>query len=279
MRHNVLRVSPTSLGAVLVTWIIMMAPAATTPSSSHQQQATSTASSPITVDLDELEKNPEKFLGKTVRVEGEVDRVLGPNLFTIDERDWVDLDREMPVVVPEPFTAIIHSDAPVRVTGTVQKVPIAQVERRGGILTDRKIRAEIETKPALLATEVTTVAPAAVAVNLLVRPDTPVATSGKSAEAPVTDVKQVAKSSDKSLVGKRVNLTGAKVTGTNDRGFWIGTPDGGRIFIMPANKTSVKTGQTAAIQGVVLELPEGMRIELNASGEPIYIYADAVTAR
>ena len=76
-------------------------------------------------------------------MDGEVDRVLGPNLFTIDERNWKDTERELPVVVPERFAAIVQSDAPVRVTGTVQKIPIAQMERRGGIVTDQKIRAEI----------------------------------------------------------------------------------------------------------------------------------------
>ena len=43
----------------------------------QQQQAN--ANRPQTVDLDDLEKNPGKYLGKTVTVEGEVQRVLGPN--------------------------------------------------------------------------------------------------------------------------------------------------------------------------------------------------------
>jgi hypothetical protein len=277
MRHNISRLALISIGLMIATAIVMTAPTSATGSDSHQPQPSSTATSPVSIDLDELEDHPEKFIGKTVTVEGEVDRVLGPNLFTIDERDWVDAEREMPVVVPDPFSAIVHSDAPVRVTGTVQKVPIAQIERRGGILTDPKIKAEIETKPALVATAVSTLAP--VAVNLLVRPETPAGTSEKSAGAPVTDASQVARSSDKSLVGKRANLSGAKVAGTSARGFWIVTPDGERVFVMPGSKTSVKEGQAADIQGVVLELPEGLKVELKAPGESIYIYADKVAAR
>jgi hypothetical protein len=279
MRHDVSRLSQISIGALLTTGFVLIAPTAAQQQQPQQQPPSSSASPPATVNLDELEKHPEQFLGKTVTVEGEVDRVLGPNLFTIDEKNWVDLDREMPVVVPEPFAAIVKTDAPVRVTGTVQKVPIAQIERRGGILSDPKIKAEIETQPALVASAVTTIAPGQVAVNLLVRPDTPVGTSGSNVSAPVTDVNQVTKSSDTSLVGKRVNLKDGTVVAPSDRGFWIRTTDGERIFVMPANKTSVKAGQTAGVEGVVLELPEGLRLELNASGEPIYIYAERVTAR
>jgi len=180
----------------------------------------------------------------------------------------------MPVVVPEPFTAIVRSDMPVRVTGTVQKVPIAQIEKRG-FLSDAKIRAEIETTPVLVASEVTTVTPAA--VSLRVRTDQPVATSGTSAAGSVTDVAQIARSADTSLVGRRVDVTNAPVVGVSADGFWIRLPSGERVFVMPTSKTTVREGQTAAIQGVVLELPEGLRVKVNAGDEPIYVYADRVT--
>jgi hypothetical protein len=244
-----------------------------------RQNAAGAANKTATVDLDELEKNPQKFLGKTVTVEGEVGRVLGPNLFTVNQRKWIVLNREVPVVVPETFTAIVRTQAPVRITGTVEKVPIARIERQG-IATDPKIKAEIEAKPALVASEVTMIAPAAVAVNLLVRRDAPVGTSGTSANNnsnAVTDSNQVARSRDSSLVGRPVNIEGT-VGSPTDQGFWISTPSGERIFVMPAQKTNVKQGQTATVQGVVLELPEGLRVQLNG-GQRIYIYADKVATR
>jgi hypothetical protein len=242
----------------------------------QKQQQQPQPQKPATVDLDELEDAPEKYLGKTVVVEGEVDRVLGPNLFTIDERDWADPEREMPVVVPEPFTAVVRGDAPVRVTGVVRKVPIAEIERRGWF-GDAKIKAEIEAQPALVATEVTTIAPTA--VSLRVRTDEPVGTTGTAAPAPVTDASEAAGSKNTNMVGRRVDIKNARVSAPSDLGFWIQTPGGERIFVMPVMKTGVKEGQTAAIQGVLLELPEGLRVKLNASGEPIYIYAERVTAQ
>src|SRR6185369_4293080 len=183
-----------------------------------------------------------------------------------------------PVVVPEPFAAIVRSKAPVRITGTVEKVPIAQIERRGGILTDPKVRVELEMKPALVAEEVHAMVPWTIAVDLLVNPETPVATSGSS-QGPITDVSRLPKPTDQSAVGRHVNLMNVGVMAPTDRGFWIMTSNGERIFVMPATKTPVKAGQNANIQAVVLEMPEGLRVELKTSGEPVYIYADRVTTR
>jgi hypothetical protein len=226
------------------------------------------------VDLDALEDTPEKFLGRTVEVEGEVDRVLGPHLFTIDEPQWKDLEREMVVFVPEPFTAIVRSDAPVRVTGTVQRMPIAEIEKRRGFFGDAKVRAEIQEQPVLVASAVTTIAPAA--VSLRVRTDQPVGTSGGQT---ITDTNAAARANDTSMVGRRVDLQNVQVTAVDETGFWVRTPNGERIFVMPRNRVNVKEGQMASIQGLLLELPEGLRSKINAPGERVYIYAETVTSR
>ena len=44
-----------------------------------QQQPQQAPGQAQKVDLDELEDKPESYLGKTVTVEGEVDRILGPH--------------------------------------------------------------------------------------------------------------------------------------------------------------------------------------------------------
>jgi hypothetical protein len=246
------------------------------PQQPTTQKPTGSAARSNTVDLDELEDNPEKFLGKTVTVEGEVDRVLGPHLFTIDERDWVDAERELPVAVPEPFAALVRSDAPVRVTGTIQKVPIAQIQKDRTFFGDEKIKAEIETKPILVATDVVATQSG---VSLRAHADQPVGTSGGAAGAPLTDPNQLAQATDKNLVGRRVDLKGVTVGATGDQGFWIQTPSGERIFVASANRAPVKEGQKADVQGLVLELPEGLRVNVKAAGEPIYIYAERVAPR
>jgi hypothetical protein len=256
------------------------------PQPQPQQQA---AGQVQKVDLDELEEKPESYLGKTVTVEGEVDRVLGPHLFTVDERDWVDLERELPVVVPEPFAAIVRTDAPVRVTGVVQKVPIAKIQQDWNIFSDPKIKAEIETRPVLVANEVVAAGPGA--MSLRVRIGEPVGTSGTATAGAtgtagaagkagtMTDPAEAARSTDKSLVGRRVDLKGAIATKVTDEGFWITLPSGERIFVLAGKKSGAKEGGTTAVQGVILEMPEGLRVKVGAGDEPIYIFADKVTAR
>lgn len=267
MRPDLSR-SRTLTAAVALTTGLVAAAAGQQPT----QQKAPPAKQATTVDLDDLEDNPEKYIGKTVTVEGEVDRVLGPHLFTIDEQNWADAERELPVVVPDPFAAIVQSDARVRVTGTVQKVPIARVAAEPGLRGDPKIRAEIETSPVLVATDLTAVQSG---VALRVRVEQPIGTSGAGG-APVTDPNQLVQAQGKELIGRRVELNNVKVAGRTDQGFWIEAA-GKRIFVMPSNqaRANVKEGQNAAVHGTVLEMPEQMRNQVKAD-TPIYIYADRV---
>ena len=57
--------------------------------------------------------------------------------------------------VPAPFTVTLKEKAMVRITGTVEKVPIAKLESEVGPITHTKLRSEIENRPVLVATAVT----------------------------------------------------------------------------------------------------------------------------
>jgi hypothetical protein len=237
------------------------------------QQSKGPADQAVKVDLSDLERHPEKYIGKTVTVEGETADVVGPHLFTIDEPKWFHLWGGMLVVVPEPFAAIVRRDAPVRVTGTVDKVLLAEAKRRWSFASDPKIRVDLFEKPVLVAKEVTTVAPAV--VNLKIGPDQPVGTGGSNAP-PIKDLDRLATAIDSSLVGSKVDLTGAVVR-TDGDGFWVRTPSGGEVFVLPASKTAVRAGQTAAIHGTVLETPRQNRDASGKGKHPaVYIYADRI---
>jgi hypothetical protein len=260
------------------------APSTPQPPPEQQRTAQQAPGQPQKVDLDDLEDNPESYLGKTVIVEGEVDRVLGPNLFTIDERDWADLERELAVVVPEPFAAIVTADAPVLVTGVVEKVPIAKIQPVWNIFaSDPKIRAEVEASPVLVATDILAAGPGG--VSLRVRAGPPASMADRDAPGAagtagtITDPAEAARATDKRLVGRRVDVNGAITTKVTDEGFWIDLPGGQRIFVLTGKKSGAKEGGTASVQGVILEMPEGLRVKLDAGNEPIYIFADKVTAQ
>jgi hypothetical protein len=226
---------------------------------------------PAKVDLNDLERHPEKYIGKTVTVEGEAADVLGAHLFTVDQPKWFHLWGGMLVVVPEPFAAIVRRDAPVRVTGTVEKVVLAEAKRKWSFISDPKIQVDLFEKPVLVAKEVTTVTPTVVSLKIV--PDQPLGTSGSNA-TPIKDLNQLASATDSSLVGSRVDLTGT-VARTEGDGFWVRTPSGGEVFVLPATKTAVRAGQAAAIHGTVLEAPQQNKDTTDrGKNHPVYIYAD-----
>lgn len=142
--------------STVLAWVVMCSASVAVPA---QQPAASQG--PIasdaraaTVKLDDVEDKPENFVGKTVTVEGEVDKLLGPHLFTIDERGWADPARELPVSVPAPFQVALREDMLIRVTGTIEKIPIDRLEKEIGPIVDTKLREEIANRPVLVATAV-----------------------------------------------------------------------------------------------------------------------------
>jgi hypothetical protein len=104
-------------------------------------------------------------------------------------------------------------------------------------------------------------------------------TSGSNAAAPVTDIKQVSGASDSSLVGCRVDVNGTVVR-TEGTGFWIKNSTGDEAFVLPAAKTAVSAGQTAGVQGTVLEMPRHTKTrDSKGKSLPVYIYADQVKSK
>lgn len=260
---------------------------------------TSTASPPV-IDLGKFEENPQQYVGKTVTLRGEVSKVVGPRLFTIDEPNWIDLDPETLVLVPAPFAAMVRSDQPVTVTGKVQPFVEADVEREWGWFGNNSgVRVDLKNRPVVVATNVTTTngIDALLSLNVSLPPANPpkasnsstqsrtaVGTSGNassSSKPPVTDARTLAAATDTKLVGRPVSLTNVRVAETADRGFWI-DENGQWLFVLqPDRATSgaVSKGLTVSITGVVLQFPKQMKRQMGerAQDEPVYVQAQSIS--
>ena len=101
--------------------------------------------------------NLDNYIGKTVTVVADVQEVLGPRAFTLDEDDVLTggIDNDMMVLSPQAgnLTAIENDwtkNNKVRVTGTVHKVAVVEIEREVGWDLDRKIEAELDDVKAVL---------------------------------------------------------------------------------------------------------------------------------
>jgi hypothetical protein len=245
------------------------------------------------VDLDALEEQPSKYLGQRITVSGEVQNVLGPRLFTVDEQNWVDFDGEMLVLVRAPAIAFVREDRPVMITGTVRPFVKAEIMREWGWMgDDPEIEAQLSRQPILVAESVTSVGDNIVLTTRIDRKEPGAAAgasqAGSSARSQaLTDIRQLATTTDDRLVGRHVNVQNAHVDATTPTGFWVDAGDD-RLFVVPAadphdpqtENAKVKQGDRVNIMGTVLGLPTGMKSRLDENGaamdEEIYVYASQI---
>jgi hypothetical protein len=274
------------------------------------------------VSIGDLEDHPNQYIGKTISVTAEVDDVLGPRLFKIDEANWADLDGEILVSVPSALAALVREDDRVTVTGTMKMATKAEIERDvDWFSSSDEIVARFTERPVLVASNVVG-GNNNVAMVLRVTEtaenarnkaddkannradnkagdnkagnnagDKPVGTSGTAdsaaattrgtAGAPLTDASAIG-SGDRDLVGRHVDIAGAKVERTGKKhGFWV-EAGGNTVFVLPGENAATRAtaaGNSVAIQGVVLRMPRGMRdtaADNDKANDEIYILATSV---
>ncbi|MGH9321387.1 MAG: hypothetical protein ACRD3V_16065, partial [Vicinamibacteria bacterium] len=226
------------------------------------------------VKLDELEENKQKYMGKTVSVDAEIEEVFGPRIFTIDEPNWGDLDGEILVYLPSTLAATVREDDRVTITGTVEPFVRAEVEREWGWLgLDPEVEIELSGKPVLVATRI-------VGGNNDVAMVIDVDSSGAKplgTASPLSDLGTIAQG-DEELVGRQVRLREAEVESMAKGGGFFVKTENGSLFVLPSveGKGSVSVGDSVSIDGVVLQTPHGMGSRLDApygSNDDIYVYA------
>ena len=266
-------------------------------SKSEQAKQREETQSATSVKLSELEQSPQRYVGQRIRVSGDIQDVLGPRVFKVDEANWADLDPELLVVMEAPLAALVKEDDRITVTGTIRPFVDVRLEREWGwIDLEPEIEARIKTRPVLVATHmvgsdpdigmVVSVEP--VPAGNADRSGKPTGTSGKMAvdrREAVTDLTQLAKATDTSLVGRSVKLSSVPVERSGkDGGFWVKS-GGDSLFVLPADrtKTRVQVSQTVTIEGHVMRLPEHMERRLEkdtkVGNEEIYVYASSISLK
>ena len=267
------------------TWRQKRAPATATADSDPAERRSGTATmirgdfDATRVKLDDLESNTQQYMKKTISVDGAVEEVLGPRLFTIDEPNWGDLDGEILVFMPSSAVALVREDDRVTITGTVKPFVRTEVEKEWGwFKLDPEVEIEISKKPILVASRIV-----GGDNNIAMVIDLDPAAAMTGAEGLVGPLNSLGAltSGDQALVGRRVDLNGVKIAGmASGDGFFV--QDGDRqIFVLPAKAGAMnfREGETVSIDGVVLELPGGMGSRIKAprtANDDIYVYATAV---
>ncbi|MEZ5284705.1 MAG: hypothetical protein R2712_07840 [Vicinamibacterales bacterium] len=243
------------------------------------------------VKLDDIEDEPMKFVGRTVSVDAEVEKVYGPRLFTIDEPNWMDFDGEVLVHAPNALAALVREGDRVTVTGQIKGFAAGDVENEWGWMgLDPDDPEAYRDKPLLEASRI--VGGDSDLVLLINAADNPGAVEGtRSAnsrsmrghdERAVTDAGQLAAGGDE-LIGRHVSLSGVRVNELADAhgGFYARGGDQA-VFVLPSAGTSaeVASGDSVTIEGIVLRAPRNMALEGDMpddTNDDIYVLATGVT--
>jgi hypothetical protein len=108
------------------------------------------------ISVDDITENPDKYIGQTVTIEGEVDEVHGPDAFSLDEENPVagGVDNDLLVLGPQAASLEDLDDQwlndKVRVTGTIGKLSVVEVEREVGWDLSPELEVEVEGAKAVL---------------------------------------------------------------------------------------------------------------------------------
>lgn len=235
------------------------------------------------VSVDALEDGVGKFVGQRVSVDGEVEDIYGPRLFTIDEPNWGDLEGEILVYMPSAAALSLRDDDRVTVTGEVRKFVLADVEREWGwINLDSDVLVRLQHRPILVADRIVGGDDDSVFVIDAAGAASPTKGSPGSpgGNAPITDVTAIVEG-EEALVGRRVELSDVRVAKTGKDGGFFVEKNGKNLFVLSSAKTpSVKAGDMVSVAGVILQTPRSMDQEFESSGastHDVYVFATKVS--
>jgi hypothetical protein len=232
------------------------------------------------VTVDDLEDNPSKYIGQKISVDAEVEEIYGPRLFTIDERNWGDLDGEILVALPTPLAALVKENDRVTISGTMRPFVRTEIEREWGWLgLDPSVEVEVGAKPVLVADRLIGGNDnVAMVIDTSPNAARPIGTSGGAAA--ITDSSALG-AADSGTVGRRAQLSGARVSQIGAMNGFFVQAGNRQLFVLPATAgVTVKGGDTVSIEGVVLQMPRNMVMRLNPPqgfNEDVYLYATMVS--
>jgi hypothetical protein len=117
-----------------------------------------------TFRVSDITGSPQGYAGKSVSVQGEVENILGPNAFKLDDDAWFagGIDNDLPVISAQQTNPAVQDtwlNDQVRVTGTVRLFNRAAIEQEIGYTLDNTLFDDWDGKPVLVASNVTTAQP------------------------------------------------------------------------------------------------------------------------
>lgn len=202
--------------------------------------------------IEAIEQKPEAYLGQTVTVSGEIERIHGKRAFTLGGGDFV-FEKELLVVTPVDFTNVadrpggvgLNADDIVQVTGEVRRLEVAEIEHELDLDLTPELEIEFKSRPVVIAR----------ALHSSERKRATAIGGGPRLTIiePIADVAILIDAPPLTAIGKRVALDDVKIQSLlGDRAVWIGPSHRKQVLVaLPQARTDLKIGDELDIIGRV----------------------------
>ena len=98
------------------------------------------------ISLEEVSEQAHKLIGSTVTISGEVEKIIGPNAFILQETGSLYNDDRVLVILNSPPQVPIIEKRQVQVTGEVRQLIAAEIETDYDLTWDLELKRKLEAE-------------------------------------------------------------------------------------------------------------------------------------
>jgi hypothetical protein len=234
-------------------------------------------------DVQQVTEDPMRFIGKRVRLSGEVGKVYNPRAFELKgEGIW--WDDTMLVLTRGPISIsgeMLAEDDEVTVAGVVNKLTVVELERDIGWDLQEELEVRLRDKPVLVADTISV-------------SDAEATWSEKQyPQGTMRGLMRLWTAADPSqLAGQTLTVNDVPVRNETGKAMWVGYNDLAHVLVVPDDAMAldqIEPGQRITFSGTVEKMPPADQVrslwnlpqdmQTQLTREPVYIKAARVEPR
>ena len=147
--NNLLRRTGIAIASLLFSGGLIAGGAATVRAQNQQNQQPQWGlepDSPGVISLEEVSEEAHKLAGSTVTISGEVEEIIAPNAFILQETGSIYNDDRVLVILTSPPQVPIVEKGKVQVTGEVAQLVVAEIETDYDLTWDLELKRKLEAE-------------------------------------------------------------------------------------------------------------------------------------
>jgi len=154
--NNLLRRTAIAIASLLFSGGLIAGGAATVRAQNQQNQQAQPQwdedlrdlepDSPGVISLEEVSEEAHQLIGSTVTISGEVEEIIAPNAFILQETGSIYNDDRVLVILTSPPQVPIVEKGKIQVTGQVAQLVVAEIETDYDLTWDLDLKRELEAE-------------------------------------------------------------------------------------------------------------------------------------